>query len=210
MSLGSPIRQMETNPYGSPTLNSSDEVAPDSHLPSTRPIGVAILAVLFGLGGIAFSALLIFIAKADDNEQWFAQKGLPYAWFAVFSVLFVLLALACSIGMWLGAKWSWWLVAFYYFFMLFGDICQLLLIAPIKAIGHDYEAVQVLLVRQGIGAIINFCFLRYLFKANVLRFFGLGSLRKLRAIGIFFGITLVFIIAVSTLVVIQLMRHRFN
>ena len=201
---------MDTNPYDSPSLNSYDEVASDSRVLRTRPIGVAILAVLCGLFGIALGALLIFLARANDNEQWLAQKGLPYAWFAVFSVTFVLLALACSIGMWRGAKWSWWLVAFYYFFMLFGNICQLLLIAPIKAISGDYETASVLLARQGIGAVINFGLLRYLFKVNVLRFFGLGSLRKVRAIGIFFGITVVFMVAVTAVVVTQLMRRQFN
>jgi len=194
------------NPYDSPTV---DEIGLDSDQPPPRPIGVAILAVLHTLAGVAFGALLTFlIANAEDNEAWFRQKGLPFAWFAVICALFVLVAMACGVGMWFGTKWSWWLAAFYYFFMLFGDVCQLLLMFPLKVIAHDYQAVTVLLVRQGVGGIIHFAILHYLFQGNVLRFFGLSSQRKLRALGIMFAITIVLLMATTVLVVVTLIRNR--
>jgi len=197
---------MEINPYDSPPV---DETGADCVFLPTRPVGVAILAVLHTLAAVALGALLIIlIANAEDNARWFEQKGLPFTWFAVISAVFVLLAVACGIGMWLGTKWAWWLAAFYYFFVLFGDNCQLLLMVPLKAVAQDYEAVTVLLVRQGVGGIIHFALLRYLFQANVLRYFGLNSLRKLRALGVLFAITIVLVIATIVLVVVTLIRNR--
>jgi hypothetical protein len=208
---------MDTNPYDSPALDPRDEFAWNANLPPSRPLGVAILAILHGLAGIALGAMLVvLIANASENLEWFDQKGFPFAWFSAFSAVFVLLALASGIGMWRGAKWSWWLAAFYYFFMLFSDICQLLLMTPLKVATEDYDGALVIIVRQGLGAVICFALLRYLFNANVLRYFGLSALRKLRALGILFGLTLVLIVAMTTMVVVNLLRRgppsraRFN
>jgi len=196
---------MEVNPYDPPT---TDALATDPDIPPSRPLGISILAVLHGLGGILLGTLLIVIANATDNEQYFDQTGLPYAWFAVISTLFVLLALASSVGMWRGAKWAWWLAALYYFSMLFGNICQLLLMVPLKARVLDYEAILVLAVRQGGAALINFGLLQYLFKDNVLRFFGLRQLRKLRALGILFGVTVAFVAAIAVITVVHFLNRR--
>jgi hypothetical protein len=201
-------RTMDTNPYDSPVLDAFDDSSPDRNLPPTRPLGVTLLAILHGLAGLAFGALLVvLLANARQNLEWFDEKGFPLAWFAAFFALFVLLALASSIGMWRGARWSWWLATFYYFFMLFSDICQLLLMTPLKVAAEDYQGAMVMVIRQSVGALICFSLLRYLFKANVLRFFGLSSLRKLRALGILFAVTLILLFALMALVVVNLIRR---
>src|SRR5262245_30882794 len=127
---------MDINPYDSPSLAAS---IPPSDLPPTRPIGVAVLSILHSLAGLALGAFLVATSFFGDNEQWLAQRGLTSTAFAGIIALFALLALVCGIGLWLGTKWSWWLAAFYYFSMLFGDICQLILILPVKTYSRDYD-----------------------------------------------------------------------
>ncbi|HUE70070.1 MAG TPA: hypothetical protein VMP01_04205, partial [Pirellulaceae bacterium] len=184
---------MSRNPYHPSSISPNDLDARGDR-PRRRPIGISIPSVLHLAGGLAFGALWMWISNFDDNEQWLAEIGLSVPAFMAIGAVFTVLAVASGIGMWLGAKWAWWLASFYYFSMLLGNLCEMLLILPLKARLLDLDEIGLEAARLGMRTVILFLFVTYLFRSKVLEYFGLASMRKLKAIGILFGITLLFLV----------------
>jgi len=75
-----------------------------------RPHGVSILAVVPGIFGPMLLGLYIFLlTNWRENNEHFLQRRLAPSIFWVLTGLMVVLTLASSVGMWRGAKWSWWI-----------------------------------------------------------------------------------------------------
>lgn len=195
---------MEINPYTSPAALAATT---EGDAPIIRPLGITLLSVLFFLGGLSFAGLMVFLVSSPDRLQS-SRPFPPTSLIVVVGSIVASVAFASSFGMWRGRNWAWWLVAWYYFSMLSSDLCQLRIGVPLKLRSLDYEEVQLLAMRQGVGAIINALLLGYLFKSNVLRFFGLAEMPKLRAIGILFGVTLVFMVVVAVLTAAYFIASR--
>jgi hypothetical protein len=150
-----------------------------------RPIGVSILAVinLVGAGGVLVSTVLLVL-------DFFAKLG----WlrvvrnFRLFSTFFALLAflffiafllLASGVGMWVGRKWAWFLGTVFWGCEVVVNITAL--IRPQGMFGSVPEGEHgtvYYLLEHGVGAIVGALIYLYLFKANVLHYFGLAGMRK--------------------------------
>jgi hypothetical protein len=195
---------MDINPYSSPaaiegTTNQDD--------PAVRPLGISLLSALIFIGGLLFAGLIGFLAFSDDplrNSRPFPPNSLV----VVVGIAFTLFIFATSVGMWLGKKWAWWFAAWYYFSMLVGNLCQPLLILPIKFKSLDSDEVIAFMAKQMIGAIINSLLLCYLLKFNVRRFFGLSGVSKIRALGILLAVTLLFVFVVAALTTAYFFSQR--
>ncbi len=75
-----------------------------------RPRGVSILAILTGLLGLTLLGIFLFLLMNwRENNEYFLRQRMAPSVFWVLLGLMVVLSLASSIGMWRGAKWSWWI-----------------------------------------------------------------------------------------------------
>ena len=198
---------MNINPYQSSPIGPKDLIA-GADRPRRRPIGISILAVLHFAGSLALGALWIWLCTLDDTEQWLFEKGLSLAAFMAIGAVCTVLGIATGIGMWRGAKWAWWLASFYYFSILFGNLCQLLLILPLKARLLELDEIGLEATRHGLRAFILLLFVAYLFRTHVLEYFGLASIRKLKAIAILFGMTILFLVGMTLLIAVHVISRR--
>lgn len=95
--------------------------------------------------------------------------------------LLAAMALSSSVGLWLGARWGWWIAAFYYVWAVLGVMADFLLTMSVLS-QMDAETIVVALAGKLIQLVIHALILAYLFKRNVLAYFRLQSLRVDRAL----------------------------
>src|SRR5262245_50492533 len=155
---------MTVNPYQPPTgeVSMAEQSFEDGQ--RRRPVGIAILAILYGIGAIVLAVLLAFLlSPGAANDEWFAEKGLPRMWFAGLFAAFIALGLATSIGLWLGAKWAWWMASWYHFFCSIGDGVQLALICATLRMRGSEEAI-VLVTSRAIRLALQVAIVAYLIR----------------------------------------------
>lgn len=76
---------------------------------TNRPTGIAVLAILYILGGIA---TIILGLAAGTILTAFLGASILGGLASVFAAFFVILGLICLVvgyGLWKGMKWAWWL-----------------------------------------------------------------------------------------------------
>jgi hypothetical protein len=198
---------MSINPYETP---STDAAVADNFEPPetpTRPLGITILALLHGFGSLALAALFVFGLYASRNEEWFAQRGLTFASFLILGTIAFALGLASGVGMWIGANWGWWLATWYWFFMAIGSGVTLpISLVRLRSLGIEFAVVAV--VKNVLGLCFQVLLVVYFFRRNVLRFFGLESFGKLKALGILIAVSLFIFIWISSIVAYQVIKQR--
>jgi hypothetical protein len=186
------------NPYQPPT----DAPVRDDDVIG-RPLGVSLLAVLTGILGLLLLALYVFLLiNVRENNEFFLQRGMPPALFWVMTGLTVVLALACSVGTWRGAKWSWWImcsVLVLYVVSNFGGAAAIVVAGGVR----ELELIPVARAIRSLVLSVAFALLlRYWLSRRVRRYFQFETaggikailLSGLAGIGIIFVITLVLFI----------------
>lgn len=166
---------MPENPYQSPLapgLDVSDEPQPER---GRRPIGIWILSGLHVLLGLLFVSAVCFLVWQAIVDVDF-RPGPPLSLMVVLIGIFGALSLGSGIGMWLGAKWGWWLGSFVYVWAAVGSAVQI----PLYVWNFGAQAITDnprLLQERAITLVISSLIALYFFKSSVRDFFGLRSLR---------------------------------
>ncbi len=116
------------------------------------------------------------------------------------AMFLALLSIASGVGMWMGTKWGWWLASFYYI----DSICRngsalFTVIAIADQLEGGNRGPEYYMIKHGGRIIIHFLLFLYFFKGNVLEFFGLQTLSKVRAVGILVGICVAITVAMSAI-----------
>jgi hypothetical protein len=193
------VESMNVNPYQPPTGGVSAAEESSDDLQGRRPVGVAILAILYGIGSLGFLVLLIFLTHSADNEEWFAAKGIPWIWFAGIGVVFVALGFSTTIGLWMGARWSWWTACWYHFFSATGDFFRLIFVC-VNLAGVSTEDAVVFVTPRVVALAFQTAITAYFFSQKVLTYFGLTHLSRLQALAKLTAVSIIFILAVAALV----------
>jgi hypothetical protein len=190
---------MEQNPYQPPDATAlPSESEPVHSERGPRPVGIWILSGLHVLVGVLFlaAAIAFQVAAAIGVED--ATGPIEADW--VLTSLFCALAayaIISGVGLWRGARWGWWLSAFYWVGMAMNWIGEGS--ATIWKMRHDdprllATLVAIVLVRL----VFHFFLVLYHFKHTVRSFFGLHSLRMVRTIAILAGIGIAIGVALGT------------
>lgn len=153
-----------------------------SAMPRERPTLVTLLAVLQILSG---GALLVMAAA-------FAPRLGPLALLLGFSPSYVAvsllflggLGLAAGIGMWRGARWGWWLAAFYFAYAIYRNTNVLVTIPTIldQLVGET-GSTNSYYGKHGARILLNAGLLYYMFQDDILAYFGLRRMHRGQALG---------------------------
>ncbi len=124
-----------------------------------RPLGIAILST-FDIACGALVLVLMLALVPIMRGEWIGPVDDPG--------LAVLAALAClvGVGMWQGARWAWWLVALSFGYAILSQGLAM-------ALSGGVPQAELL---ESIGYfVVNSLLLLYLFKPNVVAYFGVGG-----------------------------------
>jgi hypothetical protein len=169
---------MDLNPYQPPLVavpTLADEQSSGKR-PALRPIGIWLLSGLHLLFGVLFVVLTLFALRQSTVYPWIYPL-----WMTTICGLMAVMAVATSIGLWLGQRWGWWLAAFYYVWGSLGVVADSLLV--FSRLGHvDAESVANILPSKLIQLAIHLLILVYLFKGTVRAFFHLQSISTLKSL----------------------------
>lgn len=168
---------MVENPYKT-EYTGQDEGHSASAQSRKRPLGIVILAVLHTFGGIALLAFLLFLGQTGLQEV--NQVGSSLFMVCVEGFFLGTLLIACGIGMWLGKRWGWWLASYYYVYAVVRNVSRLISFA-VYAIQNEMTETSEFTNRMMIRIIINTLVYFYLFRPNVLNYFGQKDLNKIKA-----------------------------
>jgi hypothetical protein len=174
---------------------------PDGPTHGQRPVGIAILAGLNLVNGAWIGGhRLLTLADVYLGPGGSATFSGSYKVAAFGDFFFAFVAVVSGIGLFVGAKWGWWLGGFHWS----SRICREVLI-PISATLLADQSVSSMsddrfYFSKVSGALaIQSLILLYMFQRSVLEYFGLGSLRKVWALIKIVGAALLFSIIAHTL-----------
>jgi hypothetical protein len=165
--------------------------------PTRRPRGVSILAVLTGVVGLLLLALYIFLlSNWRENNERMSQDGMPPALFWTMTGLTVILSLALSVGIWRGAKWSWWIMCGVLVLYVISNVGQLVIVMISGGVFVLDLISTARAIRSLILAVVFALLLRYWLGRRVRLFFQFASAGGLKAILLsgLTGIGLIFLI----------------
>jgi len=181
---------MSANPYQSPLLH--DLALPD-HLATVRgrPIGISLLSVLHVVGGVLAVLVMGFVLWEALTER--RSELEPPLWLMMtFLVVYIVLLLGSGLGMWLGAKWGWWLGNFVYFWNLVVGLVQIPILLWNSG-GSIFTDNPSWLVQNSTSLAITSLVVLYFFKRSVREFFGLRSMKILFALLLLSLVSLLFV-----------------
>jgi hypothetical protein len=180
---------------------------PESTAPtrSDRPIGISILTFLHftgGLGMVVFGAAVpVMVSRKPEIADAVAAAGYSIPMLLIAMLIIGGLAIGSAIGMWRGARWGWYLGSFYYAYSIVRNISA---IANVYLLFENLPVEEVVAMQRGpeyhywkFSGRLFICALLFLyfFKENVLEFFGLTNVSRLKVVLIEFGICVVIAIA---------------
>jgi hypothetical protein len=165
-----------------------------------RPLGVAILAVLHGLGGVLVTILFVALVATEGTQQWAQQRGIPLAVVAGVGGLGGALFLASSYGLWTGAKFGWWFNAWYYVTDSVGHGLFLAL-APLASRNLNGEAFTEFVLKHAVRGFISIALACYFFRRKVLLYFHLQSIARWKTAGFLAGLGVLFLLGLGLLIV---------
>ena len=151
-----------------------------------RPIGLSILAVLHLLGGLVLFAIQFLLwTRVDQMKQPLQVIGMPPVILLAGVMFLSLLGIISGIGMWTGARWGWWVAAFYYVYGVFRNAGALIAVAQLaEHLEGGPRGPAYYVVKHSGRIVVHALILLYLMKANVLEFFDQQSLSKPKALGL--------------------------
>lgn len=196
---------MADNPYSSPSSVTPRATIEPHRATATRPVGVSILAVLHFIGGILlFGAQFLLFANLRAMDESLRSFGIPPALLIIGVMFLAILAIASAVGMWTGTKWGWWLAAFYYVYSIFRNGSALLtVVALADQLEGGSRGPEYYMIKYGGRVVVHLLLFLYFFKANVLEYFGMETLSKLKAVGILVGICIAILAVTSAISLIS-------
>jgi hypothetical protein len=192
---------MSHNPYQSPSSSTPQPAVEPERGATDRPVGVSILAVLHIGGGILlFGAQFLLFANLAAIGESLRSIGIPPLLLIIGVMFLAVLTIASGVGMWIGAKWGWWLASFYYVYSIFRNGSAVLtVISMADQLDGGSRGPEYYMIKHGGRIIVHFLLLLYFFKGNVLEYFRLTTLNKATAIGILAGICIAMTVATSAI-----------
>lgn len=192
---------MKDNPYDSSSTIGQQPITRDHRVTTARPVGISILAALHFVGGIIlFGGQFLLFANLQAMEDSLRSVGMPPALLIAGVMFLAVLATASGVGMWIGAKWGWWLGSFYYVYSIFRNGSALL---TIVAMSDQFEGnsrgIEYYLIKHIGRIVVHALLFLYFFKGSVLGFFGMKDLNKATAIAIPVGICIAVMAATSAI-----------
>jgi len=193
------------NPYGSPSSITPRPTREPRRGTATRPVGVSILAVLHLIGGVLlFGAQFLLFANLQAMDESLRSIGIPPALLVIGVMFLAILTIASGVGMWMGTRWGWWLAAFYYVYSIFRNGFALLtIVAMADQLEGGTRGPEYYMIKHGGRVVVHLLLFLYFFKGNVLEFFGIEMLSKLKAISILVGICIAILAATSAISLIS-------
>lgn len=192
---------MTINPYESSSSETEEFVQEDAPATQVRPKGIAILACLHLFGGIVLLfAQFELLNRLGRPESGLAELGISMM-AVIFGALFVsALCILSGFGMRYGKQWGWWCGAFYYVYSVFRNGAALLTVVVMAdQLQGGSRTLDYYIVRHGARIAVQTLIYIYFFKSNVLAFFGMQSVRKVRATATLIGICVAISIAATVL-----------
>lgn len=192
---------MPENPYVSPSSKIELSEFESQHETTTRPVGVSILAVLHLLGGVVLFGMQFWLyAKLGDLEGALRSIGITPI-MVILGVMFLsVITIGSGVGIWIGAKWGWWLASFYYIYSVFRNASTILaVLAMSDQLQGEDRGVAYYIIKHGGRIVVHSLLFMYFFKSNVLAFFGLENLSKAKAVGILISICIGFMVVMSAI-----------
>ena len=164
-----------------------------------RPLGVTLLAILQLIGGVLFLGVqFLILIKFNAMNDILRPAGMSLVLLSLGVMLLATLSIASGIGMWLGAKWGWWLASFYYVYGIFrGGTALYTIVTLADKLQGGSRGPEYYIAKHSVHIIVYLLLLLYLFKDEVLEFFGLDGLSKGKAVGVLIGSGLLITGAVS-------------
>ncbi len=103
--------------------------APGNYIPPrpSRPLGVAILAILVVLVGVIllFGAIALFLLSTSFAFAGLPTFGLAGSILALILLIFALLWIGVGLGLWHLRSWAWWLAVIVMILSILGGIAAL-------------------------------------------------------------------------------------
>jgi hypothetical protein len=151
-----------------------------------RPIGISLLAGLSVLGSVVLASGCVYLAISDNTELKanLNTLGIPFSLLWIGILLLAVLGFVGGIGAWTGKAWGWWLLAFYYVYGIARNANALYSVSVLaneiptdspRGPGYYYAKFACRLC-------IDVLILIYLYKTNVLSFFGLSEIKKIKSL----------------------------
>lgn len=180
------------------------------YMAPSRPLGIAILSVLHCIGGVILAVLAVafpvFAAKEPELREVLSSIGVPFPLLIVGIVVLVALTLGSGIGMWIGAKWGWYLGSFYYVYSVIRSILAiynthlLFETLPPDEVAAMPRGIEFYYFKFGFRAVVHALIYLYFFKVNVLEYFGLKEISRWKVVVIESGICVAIAVAASLLI----------
>jgi hypothetical protein len=148
-----------------------------------RPVGISILSILHILGGVLLAGLMVaspfIFSREPEIAARLSDMGIPLVLLYVGILFLTVLTLGSGIGMWIGAKWGWYLGLLYNMYStirnLFALLHVYLLVDPTAAeeMGASSRGPEYYYFKFAVRAVIHSLILLYFFKGNVVNYFGI-------------------------------------
>lgn len=162
------------------------------YLRPPRPVGISILSVLHFLGGAALAVLAgvlpMMAARKPEIAETLATIGMPLPLLIAGILFLASLAIGSAVGMWIGAKWGWYLGSFYYVYSVIRNLLAIvsvyLLVGQLKPeeLADAHRGPEYHYLKFSIRAVIHTLIYVYFFKRNVLEYFGLTQISVLKVV----------------------------
>ncbi|MEX2309687.1 MAG: hypothetical protein WD738_19095 [Pirellulales bacterium] len=172
-----------------------------------RPLGIAILSVLHFIGGVGLVVLTvafpIIASRKPEVAEGMAAIGLPLPLLVAGMLFIAVLAIGSAVGMWKGAKWGWYLGSFYYVYSIVRNLSAIVSVyllfdqMPVEEVAAMQRGPEYHFWKFGLRTVVHALIFLYFFKENVLEYFGLRDVNRLKVVLIEFGICIGTAVAVS-------------
>ena len=156
-----------------------------------RPLGISILAVLHFIGGVLLSIAAVY-GVMNSGDPRFAEAlatiGVSPLLVLLAVLLLIVLSVASAIGMWIGARWGWYLGSFYYSYAIVRNILALVTIGILADSIPDADPARPLtgpggyFAKYSIRLVISLLIYLYFFNANIRSYFRLETVSKWPAV----------------------------
>lgn len=162
-------------------------------------MGVSILAVLHLVGGaLMFGLQFWLLANLNSMDESLRALGIPPALLIVGVMFLAVVTIAAGIGMWVGTQWGWWLAAFNFVYNIFRNGSALV---TILGMSDQWELgdrdPEYYVFKHGGRIVVQFLLLLYFLNRDVLRFFGLRELNRVKAVCIIVGVCVGILVTTS-------------
>lgn len=153
-----------------------------------KPVFINVISTINIIG-----AVFIFYSLIIHSEQWInssKKAGLENFDLHFSYGTIALLGILSGVGMFFGRKWGWWLGSFYYIDCGIRNLSRIILSPIVMKQLNIIGNFSYYFLRDGVKAVFCIFVIIYLFKKNVLEYFGLYRKSKFKYILIFIGINI--------------------